>query len=118
MTPQGPPRRVDLDLGDGVTLRWTSWEPDPALNPWAADLPALGPGEHFGAILSHRTPDGGYCEGMIQFDTPRTQAFVARSTYNKALWQVQSWEPLTISPSVLCSCGWHGFIREGKWVDA
>ena len=28
------------------------------------------------------------------------------------------WEPLTISPSVLCQCGDHGFIRNGKWVVA
>jgi len=34
------------------------------------------------------------------------------------VWDVQSWDPLTISPSVLCSCGDHGFIREGRWVRA
>lgn len=34
-------------------------------------------------------------------------------------WDVQSLEPLTISPSLLCrACGHHGFIREGKWVPA
>jgi len=36
-----------------------------------------------------------------------------------AVWQVESWEPLTISPSVLCLiCGDHGFIRNGSWVPA
>jgi hypothetical protein len=51
----------------------------------------------------------------------------------RALWQVQTWEPLTISPSLLCKmprfgpdnkaipgteCGDHGFIRGGRWVRA
>lgn len=34
-------------------------------------------------------------------------------------WTVESWEPLTISPSLLFKCcGDHGFIRGGKWVPA
>lgn len=31
-------------------------------------------------------------------------------------WVVESEEPLTLSPSLLCTtCGHHGFIRSGKW---
>jgi hypothetical protein len=31
-------------------------------------------------------------------------------------WNVVSVEPLSLSPSVLHKrCGWHGFIRNGKW---
>lgn len=33
-------------------------------------------------------------------------------------WDVDSLEPLTLSPSVACGCGVHGFIRSGRWVDA
>lgn len=34
-------------------------------------------------------------------------------------WTVQSWEPLTVTPSVLClTCGLHGWIRGGRWVPA
>ncbi len=34
-------------------------------------------------------------------------------------WTLESKEPLTISASLLCrSCSHHGFIREGKWVQA
>lgn len=34
-------------------------------------------------------------------------------------WTVESKEPLTISPSILCgACNIHGFFREGKWVSA
>lgn len=32
--------------------------------------------------------------------------------------QKVSIDPLTLSPSVLCQCGAHGFIRDGKWVAA
>ena len=36
-----------------------------------------------------------------------------------ARWTVESLDPLTISPSVLCrSCGLHGFIRDGRWIPA
>lgn len=104
-----------IDLGHDHTLRWFEWDPDPELNPQYADLPALEPGQHVGAIVAHKKPDGSPCEGAIHFDTPRTR----RLDSDSPLWQVQSWEPLTISPSVACTeCGDHGHIHEGKWVPA
>jgi hypothetical protein len=116
----------DLDLGDGHSLIWTDWDPDPVLNPQWAHLPPDGPGEHHGAIVRH--PIGpnpqewakdalppNLCESAITFDTARNRA---GSWADKAIWQVQSWSPFTISPSLLCSCGDHGFIREGRWVRA
>jgi len=34
-------------------------------------------------------------------------------------WTVESLEPLTLSPSLLCRiCGNHGFIRAGRWIEA
>jgi hypothetical protein len=34
-------------------------------------------------------------------------------------WTVESVDPLTLSPSLLCrACGHHGFIRGGRWVPA
>lgn len=33
-------------------------------------------------------------------------------------WLMESRDPLTLSPSVACSCGDHGFVRDGKWVKA
>lgn len=106
------PPRVDLDLGDGHTLRWIEWDPDPELNPQYADLP---PEEfHHGAIVSHTKPDGSYCEGAVTLDSPRSR----RITGPHAFWTVQSRDPLTLSPSLLCDCGDHGFIRDGRWVRA
>ena len=32
---------------------------------------------------------------------------------------IENEEPLTISPSILCSdCDTHGYIRQGRWVEA
>ena len=33
-------------------------------------------------------------------------------------WRVESTDPLTIIPSILCgSCGTHGFWRNGGWIS-
>jgi hypothetical protein len=51
----------------------------------------------------------------ITFDTEAGRA----SNPGRARWTVESLEPLTVSPSVLClTCGLHGFIRNGQWVPA
>lgn len=32
---------------------------------------------------------------------------------------IVSVDPLTITPSLACEvCGWHGFVTNGRWVDA
>lgn len=34
-------------------------------------------------------------------------------------WKIESEDPLTLSPSILCrACGDHGHIRNGKWERA
>lgn len=101
--------KVDIDLGDGHTLRYTKWAPDRALNPQYKDLPDT---DRLGAIVCHTRADGGPCEGIIFFDCPQASA----GWPNSPKWKVESWEPLTLSPSLRCHCGDHGFIRQGKWV--
>jgi hypothetical protein len=105
-----------IDLGDDHWLQFMGWHPDIALNPKWAHLALLINqwGDRHGAIVSHLKPDGSMCEGSITFDTELTRA----AGVSNPMWQVESWEPLTISPSLLCHCGDHGFIREGKWVRA
>jgi len=69
--------------------------------------------------LYHRhagADDGEPCMGSIYFDVEWVRSSAAFSNYAK--WTVESWEPLTVSPSLLCSCGHHGFIRGGKWITA
>jgi len=101
-----------IDLGAGHLLRFVHWAPDRDLNPQYDGLPDV---DRWGAILAHPHPvTGNECEGSLTFDGPvQRQLEPARPK-----WQVESWEPLTISPSVLCACGDHGFIRQGRWVTA
>lgn len=106
-------RKPDLDLGDGVGLYWVGFDPDLGLNPQFEALAEQLPVERWGASLTHAGPDGEPCEGMVTFDGPVQQAVGALKC-----WTVESWDPLTLSPSILCDCGWHGFIQEGRWVPA
>ena len=111
--PGAPP---DLDLGGGVRAWWTSWSPDRALNPRCADLPDI---PRWGLVYEHPAQtETGVCVGGVTFDTPEVQAVKASGGHPGAVWQVESWEPLTLSPSLLCgACGHHGFIRGGRWVS-
>jgi hypothetical protein len=103
--------RIDLDLGSGHRLIFIRWAPDRILNPQYDHVSDV---EKWGAVIEHTAPDGKLCEGCITFDGP-----VQREVEDKTpKWTVESWEPLTVSPSLLCVCGDHGFIRNGKWVPA
>lgn len=109
-----------LDLGHGHTLRYLSWAPDRDLNPQYADLPDV---DKWGAIIGHpvgphpivpAAQSSGYCEGVVTFAGDVQQ----RLEPDRPTWTVESWDPLTISPSVLCACGDHGYVRGGQWVPA
>ena len=106
----------DLDLGSGYRLQWFQWSPDRDIPSNAeryagvADVPRAG-------VLLLKQIDGEWRTiGAMQFDLPETRAIPG---FSHPAWQVESWEPLTLSPSILCrKTGDHGFIREGKWVQA
>ncbi len=91
----------EIGIGHGVLISYTSWDD--------------GGHERVGLIEFHDRPDGGRCGSGLLFDLPGVrEAFPSR-----AVWTVEQWEPLTLSPSLLCSaCGHHGFITEGRWVPA
>lgn len=66
-----------------------------------------------GCIETHINSDGRPCEGSVLFDVPENGAI------RRSKWEVLSWNPLTLAPSLLCTqCGNHGFVRDGKWVPA
>ncbi len=104
--------KIDVDLGSDHKLAFTSWHPNRELNPQYADYPDV---ERCGALVYHLTPSGEECCSGIMFDGD-----LARKVFSeKSAWRVESMEPLTLSPSLLCGrCGDHGWIREGKWVKA
>jgi hypothetical protein len=97
-----------IDLGSGHTATFVSWSPDRELNPQYADLPDI---ERVGVIVD----TGNGCKSMAMFDLPAVRQVFP----DRPVWTVESWDPLTLSPSLLCKlCGDHGFIREGRWVGA
>lgn len=106
-----------IDLGNGVYMRWLRFAPDRDLNPQYAEF---SDNDKTGIIVGHVHEDGEVCEGAVIFDTPENHR---SGELGRPLWQVETLDPLTISPSVLMSpdkggCGLHGFIRNGRWEGA
>lgn len=93
-----------LDLGSGVWLQ-----------PFTASYAPEG--DCAGGIVWHVHADGEPCGGSIYFlQDPSDSAAAVRQRERGQVWTVESWDPLTISPSVLAKgCGLHGFIRNGRW---
>lgn len=54
----------------------------------------------------HPGPAGMPCAGWIPF--------TGRGAHS-VTWELESEAPLTLSPSLLCSCGEHGYIRSDTW---
>ena len=112
-----------LDLGDGHWLQFSTWRPDLALqgnrDKWGAHEAVILAHPVCGATVIHRCQtETGYHQGGISFRTPATELWTERERGHR--WEVHSWDPLDISPSLLahCPCKDHGFIRAGKWVRA
>lgn len=101
-----------FDLGRGHRGEFLGWNPDRDLNPQYAGIPDV---EKYAMTIYHHNTNGDECAGMVTF-AGDVQRRIEPNRPN--VWQVESWDPLTISPSVLCSCGDHGFIRQGRWLDA
>jgi hypothetical protein len=114
--PEWDDRDGDVDLGSGFSFSFMAWDPDRELNPQYDGVPSI---ERYGALIYHpdaRDPAKRHMSAII-FDTATALVLEPK----KPKWQVQSYEPLTISPSVFCNpakggCGAHGFIREGRWI--
>ncbi len=107
-----PSNAVDMD--DGLWYAWMQWSPDRELNPQYEGIPDV---KHFALIFYHPTPDGGFHEASLTVKGPVQE----KLSPDKPKWDVIQMEPLTLSPSILCTaekggCGAHGHIREGKWV--
>lgn len=100
-----------FDLGNDHWAEYSAWAPDRKLNPSRAHLSDV---ERWGVLIYHHNPAGEWCAGFCTFAGEVQQEIAPNAT----TWTVESWDPLTISPSVLCSCGDHGFIRQGAWVPA
>ncbi len=90
--------------------RWTDIGHDHRMSYFTA-----GDVDPLGLHVEHLTPEGKRCLGYITFDVDGAEDYARPDQ----MWEVQSWEPLTVTPSLLCNiCGDHGFIRDGLWVPA
>lgn len=99
-----------LDLGSGYSLRWLAWSPERDIEANRVRYEGVEDVERYGAIIV--CP---HTEGAITFASDTQRAIAPE----RNAWTVESWEPLTLSPSILRrECGCHGFIRDGQWVAA
>lgn len=90
----------EIDLGDGHRIVFSEYE-----------------GEIAGGNVKH-PPVEGKCsgDGWISFEG---RAWARGFNGKLPSWTVESENPLTLSPSILCrACGDHGHIRNGKWERA
>lgn len=100
-----------LDFGSGYSGRFIGWHPDRSIPANAERYEGLGDVDR--AMLLLTCPHG---DGGIHLDTMRDVLALSGSDH---YWRVESWDPLTLSPSIhRLECGCHGFIREGRWVAA
>jgi hypothetical protein len=93
----GLPVNEPVDIGSGTTITLNEYD-----------------GEIVGLTEGHTDQNGNPCFGFVAFKHTRWV-----DNANRPQWTIESAKPLTLTPSILCrTCGKHGYIREGKWVNA
>lgn len=93
--------RDPVDLGDGWKLEPVSQHGKPDTIGYMITGPAAE---------ACPLPGDGLCGGLVR---------IADTGDGKPVWKVEQDDPLTLSPSIVCSCkGQHGFVRDGKYVPA
>lgn len=72
-----------------------------------------------GLLEQHKNAAGTWCGGYITFgNVPEAVNFVAKFGGRLSGHVLENDDPISVSPSLLCRCGKHGFIRAGAWSDA
>ena len=105
-----------IDLGHDHAYSYSQWAPDRELNPQYDGIPDI---PRCGVLVHHFKPGTTHeCMGFIYFNTPEVRAMRSITNDQYPMWDLLSYEPLHVEPSLACVCGDHGFIRDGKWVPA
>jgi hypothetical protein len=101
----------NLDFGSGYTGRTFTCE---ETEPESCGLLLAGP-----AAPQCPHPSDGRCGGGIHFENA-PEKYVRRPDGTlRPRWKVESRDPLTLSPSIVCGCGGqHGHIRSGRYENA
>jgi hypothetical protein len=101
------------DLGSGYSMKYMQWSPDRKLNPQYEGIPDV---PKYGIIVRCPHENTGLESGgggSVIFHGEVADLIDG----DRAKWVVESWDPLTLSPSILMKlCGCHGWIKEGRWV--
>lgn len=101
----------ERDIGLGFTVKtFTCDETEP---------------ESIGAIVDGpaapqcKWPFEGRCGGALHFENAPERYLRKVDGSLRPTWKVESREPLTLSPSIVCGCGGqHGHIQGGLYVNA
>ena len=91
----------DVDLGGDVYVTFTHH---------SAEHYPTAPNPS-GGFLTHKHPDGSWCTGAFAWWRPESER-------GRPVWALEAFDPLTLSPSFRCHCGFHGFIKQGRWQAA
>lgn len=106
-----PGREDEHDLGNGHSFSWLQGQTGQVVG--LIEHHPKGPGARPGAL---------YCGGYIAWVPEEAQQGVSRawtSRHQLIAGGPGDEEHLTIAPSLACrTCPSHGFIRDGRWVDA
>jgi hypothetical protein len=85
-----------IDIGNDFAIRFTSWHMH----------------DRAGIEFRHTKPNGTEHITNLCFDLDG----IRQHFRGRYCWKVISFEPLSLHPSLHCSCGTHGWITEGKWI--
>jgi uncharacterized protein DUF6527 len=108
-----------VDLGSGHSFMFVGCQEGSEGDYTPAPFVLEGHDRIVGIIENHPSLlTGESCPGGVMFCASKHD-----QKRKRPIWSVQSLDPLTISPSVLCvkdkgGCGMHGFIRDGRWIGA
>lgn len=95
----------DIDIGNGFSYRFFSESNVEGSTGLIITGPAV-PQCKYPSFQPH-----GLCGGGLHFSNS-----LSAQKSGRPMWKVESWEPLTISPSIKCACnGQHGHIRNGRY---
>jgi hypothetical protein len=91
-----------IDLGNGHFARFFVEGDDSDFVSEGDDRPPAGFFHVHPSKGQRHVPKGDPCAGSVSFGR----------------WTLVSLDPLHVEPSILCSCGRHGYVRAGRWEEA